>query len=122
MRQAERRRSVRAPARLAMELKLSGRDFGRLETINVSANGVYFKSPSYIAPLTRLEIVLLLPDAAARSAGAKREVSCEGVVVRTQPEAPESGASHYDIACFFTAISEADRTHLESYILNQLTF
>ncbi len=105
-----------------MEVKLGGKDFGRLETINVSANGVYFTSPSYIAPLTRLEIVLVLPDTIGKRSGTKREVVCEGIVVRTEPEAPPHNHAHYDIACFFTAISETDRAHLESYILSQLTF
>jgi hypothetical protein len=105
-----------------MEVKLSGKDFGRLETINVSANGVYFTSPSYIAPLTRLEIVLVLPETIGARSGGKREVACEGVVVRTEPEAPPQDRTRYDIACFFTSISEADRAHLESYILSQLTF
>lgn len=105
-----------------MELKLSGRDVAQLETINVSANGVYFSSPSYIAPLTRLEIVLLLPDSTHRKGSGTREVSCEGVVVRTQPESPRDDATQYDIACFFTGISDSDRAHLEAYILAQLTF
>lgn len=121
MKGPERRKSVRAPAKLAMEIKLSGKDFGRLETINVSANGVYFTSPTYIAPLTRLEIVLVLPASEAK-AGGRREVACEGVVVRTQPDSPGEGQAQYEIACFFTAISEADRTHLETYILSQLAF
>jgi hypothetical protein len=105
-----------------MEVKLSGRDCGHFETINVSANGVYFTSPAYIAPLTRLEIILLLPETVGGRSDSKREVSCEGVVVRTEPEAQGPNHSSYDIACFFTAISEADREHLELYILQQLTF
>jgi hypothetical protein len=121
MSRPERRKSVRAPAKLAMEVKLSGEDFGRLETINVSANGVYFASPTYIAPLTRLEIVLLIPEVGP-GRSRSREVSCEGVVVRTQPETPGRSEDRYDIACFFTAISESDRADLESYILAQLTF
>jgi len=105
-----------------MEIKLSGKDCGHVETINVSANGVYFTSPSYIAPLTRLEIVLVLPETSGGRSERKQEVSCEGVVVRTEPETQKPGHSSYDIACFFTGISEADREHLESYILQQLTF
>jgi hypothetical protein len=105
-----------------MEVKLSGKDCGHVETINVSANGVYFASRGYIAPLTRVEIVLVLPEPGGAASGATREVSCEGVVVRTEPESPREGVSRYDIACFFTSIDEADRTHLESYILSQLTF
>ena len=105
-----------------MEIKLSGKDCRHVETINVSANGVYFTSKGYIAPLTRLEIVLLLPDAAGEPSKGKREVSCEGVVVRTEPDVQREDSSTYDIACFFTSISDADREHLESYILQQLTF
>jgi hypothetical protein len=105
-----------------MEIKLSGKDCGHVETINVSANGVYFSSPTFIAPLTRLEIVLLLPETIGGRSDRKREVSCEGVVVRSEPESEEKNRSNYDIACFFTGISDADREHLESYILQQLTF
>ena len=105
-----------------MEIKLSGKDCGHVETINVSANGVYFASKTYIAPLTRLEIVLLLPDSQGGHAGGSRKVACQGVVVRTEPESPGEGVSSYDVACFFTSIDPSDRAHLESYILGQLNF
>jgi len=118
----ERRKAVRAPAKLAMEIKLGGTDYGQLRTINVSANGVYFSSPGFIAPLTRLEIVLLIPDKLDGSSAKKREVSCEGVVVRTEPGEPTKDVSAYDVACYFTSITEHDRAHLESYILTQLSF
>ena len=118
MKQKERRRAVRAPAKLAMEVKLGGRDCGQLETINVSANGVYFSSPTFIAPLTRLEITLIIPDRAKED----REVPCEGVVVRTEPETEDKRHDRYQIACYFTAIGESDRENLESYILAQLPF
>lgn len=118
----ERRRSVRTAAKLAMEVKLGGGKSGRVETINVSANGVYFTWQDYIAPLTRVEITLLLPEAGTSRSDRTRKVSCEGVVVRTQPEFRREDVSRYDIACFFTSIREEDRIHLESYILNQLAF
>ena len=119
MSDTERRKSVRAPAKLAMEIKISG-EYARVESLNVSANGVYFTSGVHIPPLTRLEITLMLP--ASDSSAALSEVTCEGVVVRTQPERPEKNRDHYEIACYFTAISEPDREHLESYILSQLAF
>jgi hypothetical protein len=105
-----------------MEIKLSGKDCAHVETINVSANGVYFSSRGYIPPLTRVEIVLLLPDAGGGRSAPAREVTCEGVVVRTDPETPRDDVSAYEIACFFTSIAPADRSHLESYILSQLNF
>lgn len=102
-----------------MEIKISGKDLARAETINVSANGVYFVTPSYMQPLTKLQITLVLP---ADSGADPREVLCEGVVVRVDPEEPRASFGKYEIACYFTSIAAADREFLESYILKQLTF
>lgn len=115
----ERRHAVRAPAKLAMEIKL-GSDMAAAETINVSANGVYFSSSTHIAPLTRVQVTLMLPDASGK--GGTREVVCDGVVVRIEPEAPRAAAGDYEVACYFTSISERDREDLEAYILAQLAF
>ena len=120
MTQKERRRSPRTHAKLAMEIKLSGKDYARVESINVSANGVYFSSPVHIPTMTKLQITLVLPAAGDRSR--TQEVDCEGVVVRAEPETPSKNQENYQIACFFTAISEKARDSLESYILAQLTF
>lgn len=119
MSEKERRRAVRVPARLAMEVKLKGGGHARTESINVSANGVYFFSPRHIAPLTKLEITLIIPTEEAAS---KKKVSCEGVVVRTEPEQPREGLDRYEVACYFTSISAKAKDQLESYILKQLAF
>jgi hypothetical protein len=79
---------------------------------------VYFSSPGYIAPLTRLQITLLLPKDTKKV----REVACEGVVVRTEPETEDKQHERYDVACYFTSITEHDREDLEAYILAQLPF
>jgi len=105
-----------------MELKLSGKSFGRVESINVSANGVYFSSPEFIAPLTKLQITLLLPESSDSESTERHEVVCDGVVVRTVPEEPQEGATAYEVACYFTTISENGRERLEAYILGQLAF
>lgn len=117
MTKKERRGAVRTPAKLAMQIQLSGHDLAHTESINVSANGVYFSSPQFIPTLTRLAITLVLPG----DKGRRHEVVCEGVVVRTEPEAP-SDASSYQVACAFTSISRSDQERLESYILAQLAF
>ena len=49
-------------------------------------------------------------------------VSCDGVVVRTEPETETPSAREYQVACYFTEISDADRTRLESYILRNVPF
>jgi PilZ domain-containing protein len=114
---AERRGSTRVPARLSMEIILGG-DRAQAESLNVSANGVYFSSRAFIPLLTRLRVTLELPG----DAGATSRVSCDGVVVRTEPENETPSAREYQVACYFTAISESDRTRLESYILRHVPF
>ena len=123
-RTTERRKSVRIPARLAMEVKLGARDTEQLVSVNVSANGVYFFSPVFIAPLTRVQITLVLPIAGktdgGKSSKKNMDVSCEGVVVRTVPEVEQPGFNRYEIACYFTSVPDKGKEHLESYILNQI--
>jgi hypothetical protein len=105
-----------------MEIKLGGGDHARAESINVSANGVYFSSKSHIPALTRLQITLLLPESGDDANSALREVTCDGVVVRTDPEDARPDQDRYEVACYFTSISAKDKDHLEAYILNQLAF
>ena len=117
MTQVDRRKAVRVPARLAMEIKI-GDGAEKVESLNVSANGVYFMTKYFIDPLTRLEIVLDLPDAE----GVSHSVTCVGVVVRTQPDTESEIETEYNIACYFTEVSEGDQDTLESYILRQMVF
>ncbi|NIM19807.1 MAG: hypothetical protein GTO51_06130 [Candidatus Latescibacteria bacterium] len=117
----ERRRAVRIPAKLALQIKISGKDCAEAESINVSANGVYFTSPTYIPVLTKLEIELTLP-APGEEEGVRpgRNVTCEGVVVRTEPEEEAPKTTRYEIACYFTSIAEEDKDYLDTYILKQV--
>lgn len=104
-----------------MEIKLSGGERASAESINVSANGIYFSSAGFIEPLTKLHITLLLPRTDSPD-GSPHSVGCEGVVVRTEPDKPVEGQEQYDIACYFTDIADKDREILESYILQQMPF
>jgi len=115
MTKVERRGAVRVPARLAMEIVV-GEDAAHVETVNVSASGVYFASPTFIEPLTKLRVVLDIPGAAGQPGG----LVCEGVVVRTEPEASETGVTEYQVACYFTDVADAAR--LEKYILSHVPF
>jgi hypothetical protein len=100
-----------------MEITLGG---GRAsaESLNVSANGVYFASSAYIPLLTRLRITLELPAEGGHTA----RVSCDGVVVRTEPETESASVREYQVACYFTDISDSDRGRLETYILRHVPF
>ena len=117
MTKVERRSAARVPARLAMEITLGG-GRARAETLNVSANGVYFASTSFIPLLTKLRITLELPEDDTPAS----QVPCDGVVVRTEPEVETAGEDDYQVACYFTDMSENDRERLESYILRHVPF
>lgn len=117
MTQSERRSAKRVNASLAMEITL-GDDSARTESLNVSANGVYFASPTFIPLLTRLRITLELPG----GDGGKSRVACDGVVVRTEPETERPDAGEYQVACYFTDIPDPDRVRLEAYILRHVPF
>jgi hypothetical protein len=88
------------------------------ESLNVSANGVYFASVNFIPPLTKLRITLELPEDGANPS----RVTCDGVVVRTEPETETSGERDYQVACYFTDMSDRDKARLESYILRHVPF
>ena len=105
-----------------MEIRLTGAGPATAETINVSANGVYFVSSHHIPALTKVGITLALPPDTDGSGKRRNEVFCEGVVVRVEPEVPRPDQDAYQIACYFTSISPEDQEKLESYILNQLAF
>lgn len=119
MTHVERRGAVRVPARLAMEIAVHG-DKASVESLNVSANGVYFTTPTYIPVLTKLRITL---DLAGEGKGARSSsVACDGVVVRTEPEFEDPATDEYSVACYFTSISDSDQEKLEEYILKHVPF
>jgi hypothetical protein len=121
MAENERRVAIRIPAQLAMEIRINDVDIARVESLNVSANGVYFSSGTYIPVLTKLDITLDLPGSPATETQGDTVV-CSGVVVRSEPEEETPGTTDYQVACYFTSIDESDKETLECYILKQVAF
>ena len=116
----ERRRARRVDASLSLNLHLSlptGDATGELETINVSSTGVYFRSETYIEPMTKLAISF---DVQTDDEGTQEPVSCEGIVARVLPELPDDSADGYEVAVFFTTIDAESLHHLERYIAVRL--
>ena len=85
------------------------------ETSNVSRSGVYCKVSKYIEPMTKMQVQLMLP---LRKAGKQRakNITCQGVVVRTEPLSGED----YNVAVFFNDISQRDAESIADYISTQL--
>jgi hypothetical protein len=120
--QQDRRRSQRVTANLKLEVKLPRPDgslaTSTLETINISSSGVYFRSDHFIEPLTKLAMVLevTVPADEPAEPPAAAPVPCEGIVVRTTPEAETEGCDDYEVAVFFTHLEAEGATNLERHI------
>ncbi len=118
----ERRRSHRVHAKLSAKVSLPREDGSGLaaaiETINISASGLYFKSDHFIAPMTKLALDLDLPVGVADDGEVAdtATVSCEGLVVRVVPESETADADEYEIAVFFTHIEPPGVQALEDHI------
>lgn len=82
-----------------------------LETINLSAGGLFCTSSEYIAPMTRMALQMRLPGDAGRA------IEGEAVVVRTEPAAaaapPQGG---YRIALYFSRLEDDDRKALQTFL------
>ena len=82
------------------------------ETQNISRSGAYCRVEKYVAPMTKLKIHLLLknPDTGKKSA---RKISCEGVVVRSEPV---DGGGGFHLAVFFSDINKRDADYITDYV------
>jgi len=114
----ERRRGERVDAKLKLRVDLPAAGaVADLETINISTSGVYFRSDHHIAPMTKLAMALELVVPGVDDGDARVAVlSCEGLVVRTQPEEPAPDVSSYEIAVFFTNVDAEGKRILEDHI------
>lgn len=114
----ERRRAMRAP--VSVEMELGDQDAGpgaalATESLNLSTEGVYCTTPHFIAPLTRLELTLVLP-LDAENGRDRHLVRCEAVAVRSYPERESPGCRAYEVACYFTSMAEEDRRAIRDFL------
>ena len=65
----ERRRAQRVDANLAVTIS-GGPAEAKGKTLNISSNGVYFQSPYFIEPLTKVKLELVIPP---QGGGEKKE-------------------------------------------------
>jgi len=115
---SERRKAKRVEANLAVTLR-GGPAEAKGKALNISANGIYFESPYHISPLTKVHLELLIPD----PGGQRKEspVTCDGVVVRVEPEKKDPAIAKYNVAIFFTLVPESSRKILDRYIRSRLS-
>jgi c-di-GMP-binding flagellar brake protein YcgR len=117
-RKRERRATTRVDARLSMRLDASrpGGDLTQVvtESQNISASGVYCLSPHYLAPLSKVDLAIVLPRLPG-GRGTKDIISCEGIVVRCDACA-KRGEHHYELACMFSELDARRRQRIEEFV------
>ena len=83
------------------------------ETANISRSGIYCKVDTFLNPMTKLRIDLLIPMRKNGKSTTKK-ISCEGAVVRTEQIPGQEEA--YNVAIFFQDISKRDAAHIADYV------
>ena len=114
----ERRQSKRVDAQIALQLSGADKAFPgeslTTESINVGAEGVYCHVGHFVAPLTKLQVTMVLPLKNKKGQVKNEVLKTQAVVVRCQPSGDESGG--YRIACFFTGLDSGTKSTLEDYV------
>lgn len=111
----ERRRAPRVAERVPLAISDGGGAI-TAETKNVSASGAYCTLDRFIAPMTKLQLQLELPDGARRTT-----IRCEGVVVRVEPAITHADHASYYVAIYFTSLRERDRAAITQFVRQRLS-
>lgn len=118
MRKKERRRAERVDVSIPLDVSGEVESTGG-ETINISMNGIYFRSNQHIDPLTKVRMGLVIP--VDREGGNKeKKAMFDGVVVRTEPETSDDKPDNYRIAVYITYMSKKSREILSDFIRRHL--
>ena len=81
------------------------------ETVNLSSSGAYCTVDQFLPPMTKLELEFELPDGSRHA-----RVRCTGAVVRAEPVVATPERGRYNIAIFFTDLSERDRSAISRFV------
>lgn len=114
----ERRKSQRVQVDLSVAVTGMGAE-ARGRALNISTGGIYFESPHYLSPLTKVRLDLRVPN--AKSSMKESSVSCEGVVVRVEPEQKDPSVKQYRVAILFTQVPEHSLEILDKFIRSKLS-
>jgi hypothetical protein len=115
----ERRKNIRAKKNIPLKLADTAFDI-ITETVDISSSGIYCRATRNLEPMSKIEVVLLVPGKDPDSP--TKRIKCKGVVVRSEPTIiKDSDRAHYNIAIFFTDISKKDQRIAEEYIASGTT-
>lgn len=115
----EERRSFPRIQDEGLSLKLKLGDFDTItHTLNLSASGVYCKVDKEMPLMSRVKLMLMIPDP-SKDENPIRSLEVNGVVVREHPVIIDGKTKHYDVAIFFEDLSSKDREVLSNYIVRK---
>jgi hypothetical protein len=102
-----------------LSLKLRLDDFDSVtHTLNISSSGVYCKIDKELPLMSRVRLMLMMPDTRQEGACLK-SLEVNGIVVRQHPVIIDGVTKHYDVAIFFEGLSPKDKDAINNYIANK---
>lgn len=100
-------------------LKLNAGDFDVMtHTLNLSASGIYCKVDKEMPLMSRVNLMLMIPDL-SKDTGATSPLEVSGVVVRQHPVIMDGQTKHYDVAIFFDNLPPNSREAIEKYVASK---
>ena len=110
----------RAHARFARSFEIEGAassdgSVARMVASDLSLGGLYCSSSSDFPVMTRLAVRLLLPTGMSATPPSD-PLDAEAVVVRRRRLAASAGGPRFELALFFTSMSDGDRQRLARYL------
>lgn len=132
----ERRKSRRVVTTLGATLTGPGAEPIEVETLNLSAGGVYITTPRYLTPFTKVQLGVVLPpfgqepgdETPGKLAEGEEEgtaprpavsaqgtaIQVEGIVVRCAPD--EEATERHSVAIAFLHLPPEVRNRIEAYV------
>lgn len=116
---ASERRSFPRITDEGLPLKLNIGDFDAMtHTLNLSASGLYCKVDRALPLMSRVRLVLMVPESSKDDKPLKN-LEVDGVVVREHPVIIDGQIKHYDVAIFFENLSPKNREMITAYITSK---
>ena len=115
----ERRVSERADARLSMRVDagaIAGATRIVTESQNISSSGVYCHASHYLAPLSKVQLTIVLPRVPGTDAGPPELVKCDAIVVRCGQRPGGRNETPYDLACMFSGLETTLRSRIAEFV------
>lgn len=107
----ERRTSPRKARSFQVHGRADAGELARMTARDLSLGGLYCTSSADFAEMTRLAVTLMLPD------GQDQPLDLEAVVVRRKEvNGVATGRPRFELALFFHALTEAQRSRLALFL------